>query len=470
MADPDGAVLVVTADGPVTALPLPGLAPDGRAPVAAYLAAGADRQRLRPPTTAPATRGSVERPYAAGSGPWTTCAGGPARCSALSSGHLGLWDRALAEAGLTGAARVPRRRTPGHRALRRPGRGALAGGRPGAAQRVRRAACRTGLRDRRAHPTPPPAGVPAPRPAAAWHPPDRPASGLPRPGRPGVGRGGDRHPWPPSTTGRPSSTAPTRTPPLRRRSSASSAAGPPPPPPSSTWPVTDSPGRTPPSRSCTWRPRTANRPAPAGNSTLSALLETPAEGDAFRAAGPLVVCGGCETDLTTRDHDEALTLTSVLVHRLAADAIGSRWKVDDMRSEILMLVLHDALGRGLAPPDALRAAQRWMLTPPDRRPARPGAEGHLGRLAAHGGPPRPARHLGRLRPPGQPGPGPRPTAGRRGRMTSEELLGLLERHWTTVVTGPRRRRPPARSPTRCGNCARRRSPTTRWPSRVPSAG
>ncbi|MEU6506157.1 CHAT domain-containing protein [Streptomyces sp. NPDC046942] len=112
----------------------------------------------------------------------------------------------------------------------------------------------------------------------------------------------------------------------------------------------------------------AARPGTSGDLTLSRLLETPAEGDAFRSAGPLVVCGGCETDLTTRDHDEALTVTSVLVHRLAADAVGSRWKVDDMTSEILMLVLHDALARGLAPPDALRAAQRWMLTAPDARP------------------------------------------------------------------------------------------------------
>ncbi|MBK3524355.1 MULTISPECIES: CHAT domain-containing protein [Streptomyces] len=118
-------------------------------------------------------------------------------------------------------------------------------------------------------------------------------------------------------------------------------------------------------------PDEADEPARTARLTLSTLLETPAEGDAFRSAGPLVVCGGCETDLTTRDHDEALTVTSVLVHRLAADAIGSRWKVDDKRSELMMLVLHDALSRGLAPPDALRAAQRWMLTPPDERPPVP---------------------------------------------------------------------------------------------------
>ncbi|MEU6367275.1 CHAT domain-containing protein [Streptomyces sp. NPDC046931] len=103
--------------------------------------------------------------------------------------------------------------------------------------------------------------------------------------------------------------------------------------------------------------------------TLSALLDTPHDGEAHRTRGPLVVCSACETDLTTRDHDEALTVTSALVHRLAADAIGSRWAVPDSESEVLMLVLHDRLAAGLAPPDALRAAQRWMLTPPDRRPS-----------------------------------------------------------------------------------------------------
>ncbi|MGC9497767.1 CHAT domain-containing protein [Streptomyces sp. WG7] len=103
--------------------------------------------------------------------------------------------------------------------------------------------------------------------------------------------------------------------------------------------------------------------------TLSTLLDAPSGGAPPRTPGPLVVCSACETDLTTRDHDEALTVTSVLVHRVAADAIGSRWRVPDGSSEILMLVLHDRLAAGLAPPDALRAAQRWMITPPDLRPA-----------------------------------------------------------------------------------------------------
>ncbi|GAA3958996.1 hypothetical protein GCM10022384_09820 [Streptomyces marokkonensis] len=116
-------------------------------------------------------------------------------------------------------------------------------------------------------------------------------------------------------------------------------------------------------------PATAAGGAVSADLTLSTLLDTPSGDASPRTQGPLVVCSACETDLTTRDHDEALTVTSVLVHRLAADAIGSRWQVPDGSSEILMLVLHDRLAAGLAPPDALRAAQRWMITPPDLRPA-----------------------------------------------------------------------------------------------------
>ncbi|WP_262418176.1 CHAT domain-containing protein [Streptomyces sp. SP2-10] len=84
--------------------------------------------------------------------------------------------------------------------------------------------------------------------------------------------------------------------------------------------------------------------------------------------GPLVVLSACETDLSTGDHDEALTLSTALVARGAADVVGSRWAVDDSATALMMAVFHHFLtGRGLAPGDALRAAQLWMLDP-DRRP------------------------------------------------------------------------------------------------------
>ncbi|RMI45999.1 CHAT domain-containing protein [Streptomyces triticirhizae] len=98
-------------------------------------------------------------------------------------------------------------------------------------------------------------------------------------------------------------------------------------------------------------------------------------------AGPLVVLSACETDLSTRDHDEALTLATALVSRGATDVIGSRWAIQDGAAAVMMAVFHDALTRGgQAPPDALRAAQLWMLAP-DRTPP-PGLPRDLAREAA----------------------------------------------------------------------------------------
>lgn len=97
--------------------------------------------------------------------------------------------------------------------------------------------------------------------------------------------------------------------------------------------------------------------------------------------GPLVVLSGCETDLSTGDHDEALTLSTALVARGAADVVGSRWAVDDSATALMMAAFHHFLaGKGLAPADALRAAQLWMLDP-DREPP-PGMDGPLSREAA----------------------------------------------------------------------------------------
>ncbi|MFF0430665.1 CHAT domain-containing protein [Streptomyces sp. NPDC004327] len=118
----------------------------------------------------------------------------------------------------------------------------------------------------------------------------------------------------------------------------------------------------------------------AGLLSVTRLLDTPA-GPAG-AGRPLVVLSACETDLSTRDHDEALTVTTAFVHGLAADAVGSRWKVADDASAVLMTVFHHHVAAGLAPPDALRAAQRWMLAPAGQRPAVRGLTPHLLRIAA----------------------------------------------------------------------------------------
>ncbi|MFF8973579.1 CHAT domain-containing protein [Streptomyces sp. NPDC014995] len=100
--------------------------------------------------------------------------------------------------------------------------------------------------------------------------------------------------------------------------------------------------------------------------------------------GPLVVLSACETDLSTGDHDEALTLSTALVARGAADVVGSRWAVNDRATALMMAVFHHFLtSQDLAPADALRAAQLWMLDP-DRRPP-PGLGDPLHREAARAG-------------------------------------------------------------------------------------
>ncbi|WP_197361382.1 CHAT domain-containing protein, partial [Streptomyces clavuligerus] len=109
-------------------------------------------------------------------------------------------------------------------------------------------------------------------------------------------------------------------------------------------------------------------PPDPGMLTVSDLLDG-AEDTGERAAdGPLVVLSACETDLSQRDHDEALTLATAFIARGARDVVGSRWTVPDGASSVLMAVFHHLLTvDGLAPPDALRGAQLWMLDP-DRRP------------------------------------------------------------------------------------------------------
>ncbi|WP_159048867.1 CHAT domain-containing protein [Streptomyces sp. NRRL B-3648] len=100
-----------------------------------------------------------------------------------------------------------------------------------------------------------------------------------------------------------------------------------------------------------------------GRLTVAGILDAAADVPPD-SAGPLVVLSACETDLSTRDHDEALTLATALVTSGAADVVGSRWAVRDGPTAVMMAVFHHHLtAGGLAPPDALRAAQSWMLDP-----------------------------------------------------------------------------------------------------------
>ncbi|MDX8049710.1 CHAT domain-containing protein [Lentzea sp. BCCO 10_0798] len=78
--------------------------------------------------------------------------------------------------------------------------------------------------------------------------------------------------------------------------------------------------------------------------------------------GGLVVLAACESDLTASLHDESLTLASAYVAAGATGVVGTKWKVDDVESALLMCVFYDFLARrDMRPRDALRAVQLWAL-------------------------------------------------------------------------------------------------------------
>jgi hypothetical protein len=128
-------------------------------------------------------------------------------------------------------------------------------------------------------------------------------------------------------------------------------------------------------------PSPGDDPETAGRLTVTQILDMPATvGPGQDATGGLVVLSACETDLSARDHDEALTPATAFLARGASDVVATRWQVADLGAAPMMVVFHHhmAVG-GLAPPDALRAAQLWMLDP-ERSPV-PGLSGNLLALA-----------------------------------------------------------------------------------------
>ncbi len=128
-------------------------------------------------------------------------------------------------------------------------------------------------------------------------------------------------------------------------------------------------------------PSPGDAPEGPGRLTVTRILDVPAPvGPGPGATGGLVVLSACETDLSTRDHDEALTPATAFLARGASDVVGTRWQVADLGAAPMMVVFHHYVAvAGLAPPDALRAAQLWMLDP-ERSPV-PGLCGNLLALA-----------------------------------------------------------------------------------------
>jgi CHAT domain-containing protein len=112
----------------------------------------------------------------------------------------------------------------------------------------------------------------------------------------------------------------------------------------------------------------------AGMLTVSRLLGR-RTGERRTPDGPLIVLSACETDLSRRDHDEALTLTTAFVAGGARDVVGSRWATRDSASALMMAVFHHYVAvEGRSPVDALRAAQMWMLDPRRTAPASLGGD------------------------------------------------------------------------------------------------
>jgi CHAT domain-containing protein len=82
----------------------------------------------------------------------------------------------------------------------------------------------------------------------------------------------------------------------------------------------------------------------------------------------MVLLTACESDLADAHHDEALTLATALLAAGSVCVVGSKWKVYEFRTAIMMFLFHhflvefSASGTGGAA-DALRAAQLWMIDP-----------------------------------------------------------------------------------------------------------
>ncbi|MFG2068228.1 CHAT domain-containing protein [Micromonospora tulbaghiae] len=84
----------------------------------------------------------------------------------------------------------------------------------------------------------------------------------------------------------------------------------------------------------------------------------------------LAVLAACGSGVCGRADDEAFSLSTTLLANTATAVVGAQWSVPDAATSVLMYMFHHYLRReGLAPADALRAAQRWMISDAQRVPA-----------------------------------------------------------------------------------------------------
>ncbi|MEU8068933.1 CHAT domain-containing protein [Micromonospora sp. NPDC049151] len=84
----------------------------------------------------------------------------------------------------------------------------------------------------------------------------------------------------------------------------------------------------------------------------------------------LAVLAACGSGVCGRADDEAFSLSTTLLANTASAVVGAQWSVPDAATSVLMYMFHHYLRReGLAPADALRAAQRWMISDTRQVPA-----------------------------------------------------------------------------------------------------
>ncbi|GID32019.1 CHAT domain-containing protein [Paractinoplanes brasiliensis] len=84
----------------------------------------------------------------------------------------------------------------------------------------------------------------------------------------------------------------------------------------------------------------------------------------------LAVLGACSSGVCGRGDDEAFSLSTTLLAGNVATVVGSQWSVPDAATSVLMFMFHHYLRHeNLAPAEALRQAQLWMITPDEEPPA-----------------------------------------------------------------------------------------------------
>ncbi|MBL7258044.1 CHAT domain-containing protein [Paractinoplanes lichenicola] len=84
----------------------------------------------------------------------------------------------------------------------------------------------------------------------------------------------------------------------------------------------------------------------------------------------LAVLGACSSGVCGRGDDEAFSLSTTLLASNVATVVGTQWSVPDAATSVLMFMFHHFLRQErLAPAEALRRAQLWMISSNRRPPA-----------------------------------------------------------------------------------------------------